>query len=50
MGWHEIDDPLPYYQHDAFLPIRVKGRDTEKPAWGKFDILKDGIWGDYHLI
>ena len=30
-GWILIDDPLPYCQHDAFLPIRVKGRDIGEP-------------------
>ena len=30
-GWIYIDDPLPYCQHDAFLPIRVKGRDIGEP-------------------
>lgn len=24
-GWIDFDDPLPDCQHDAFLPIRVKG-------------------------
>ena len=46
-GWIDIEDPLPYCQHDAFLPIRVKGRDTGKPQWGKLEILKDGKWVDY---
>lgn len=43
-GWHEIDDPLPYCQHDTFLPIRVKGRDLGEPVWGELEILKDGKW------
>ena len=46
-GWIEIEDPLPDCQHDAFIPLRVKGRDTEKPEWGKFETLKDGKWVDY---
>ena len=46
-GWIDIEDPLPYCQHDAFLPVRVKGRDTGKPQWGKLEILKDGKWVDY---
>ena len=46
-GWIDIEDPLPYCQHDAFLPVRVKGRDTGKPQWGKLEILKDGKWMDY---
>ena len=27
-GWIDIEDPLPDCQHDAFIPLRVKGRDT----------------------
>ncbi|MBR5932169.1 MAG: hypothetical protein IKZ95_09130 [Lachnospiraceae bacterium] len=46
-GWIQIDDPLPDCQHDAFLPIRVKGRDTGNPEWGKFEMLKDGKWIEY---
>ena len=46
-GWIDIGDPLPYCQHDAFLPIRVKGRDTGDPEWGKYEILKDGQWVEY---
>ncbi len=49
-GWHEIDDPLPYCQHDTFLPIRVKGRNIGKPIWGQLEILKDGKWIEYHPI
>jgi hypothetical protein len=46
-GWIDIDDPLPDCQHDAFLPIRVKGRDIGKPEWGNLEILKDGEWEIY---
>lgn len=49
-GWHEIDDPLPYCQHDAFLPIRVQGRDIGEPIWGKLEILKNGKWIEYLSI
>ena len=48
-GWIDIDDPLPDCQHDAFLPIRVKGREIGKPQWGQLEILKDGQWVDYRL-
>ena len=47
-GWIDIDDPLPDCQHDAFLPIRIKGRNIGKPEWGKFEILKDGEWIEYN--
>ena len=46
-GWTAIDDPLPDCQMDAFIPLRVKGRDIGKPEWGQFEILKDGKWVDY---
>ena len=46
-GWIEIDDPLPDCQHDAFCPIRVKGRDIGKPEWGKFELLREGRWVEY---
>lgn len=46
-GWIDIEDPLPDCQHDAFLPIRVKGREIGRPQWGQLAILKDGQWVDY---
>lgn len=36
--WIDIDDPIPYCQHDAFLPIRAKGRNIGKTEWGKYEI------------
>lgn len=46
-GWIAIDDPLPYCQHDAFLPLRVKGRDTGNPQWGTFELYDNGVWKEY---
>lgn len=46
-GWISIEDPLPNSQHDAFIPLRVKGRDSGKPEWGRFETLKDGKWVEY---
>ena len=46
-GWIGIDDPLPDCQHDAFISVRVKGRDAGKPEWGSFEMLKDGKWVEY---
>ena len=46
-GWINIDDPLPNCQHDAFIPIRVKGRDIGKPEWGNLETLVDGEWVKY---
>lgn len=48
-GWIDIEDPLLDCQHDAFLPIRVKGRDIGKPEWGKYEILENGQWIDYEM-
>ena len=49
IGWIDIEDPLPYCQHDAFLPIRVQGRNIGNPQFGKLEILKNGKWVDYEL-
>ncbi|MCR5041769.1 MAG: hypothetical protein K6C36_06725 [Clostridia bacterium] len=46
-GWIEIEDPLPFCQHDAFIPIRVRGRDAGQPHWGEFETLRDGEWVEY---
>ncbi|MDE6313783.1 MAG: hypothetical protein K2M46_09250 [Lachnospiraceae bacterium] len=46
-GWHIIDDPLPNCQDDCIQPIRVKGRDKNNPQWGRYEILKDGVWIEY---
>lgn len=46
-GWIMLEDPLPDCQCDAFLPIRVKGRNVNKPQWGQFEILEDGVWKEY---
>lgn len=43
-GWIEVDDPLPYCQHDCILPVRVKGRNLNKPQYGEYEILSDGQW------
>ena len=47
-GWIELDDPLPHCQHDAFIPLRVKGRERGKPQWGIYETLKDGKWVEYN--
>lgn len=46
-GWQKLDDPLPGCQQDAFLPLRVKGRDGAAPEWGTYEILVDGRWVPY---
>ena len=49
-GWLEIEVPLPDCQHDAFIPLRVKGRDIGKPEWGKYETLEDGKWIEYKAV
>ena len=49
-GWIALDDPLPYCQHDASIPLRVKGRNIGKPEWGVFETLKDGKWIEYKTV
>ena len=46
-GWLALEDPLPDCQHDAFIPLRVRGRSEGKPEWGKFETLLDGRWVEY---
>lgn len=46
-GWIKIADPLPGCQGDAFMPVRVKGRDSGKPRWGQLEILEQGEWKAY---
>ena len=48
-GWIDLEDPLPGCQHDAFIPLRVKGRDAGKPEWGKYETLEDGVWVDFRI-
>ena len=49
VGWLEMEDPLPDCQHDAFMPIRVKGRESGNPEWGSYEALIDGQWVEYKL-
>ena len=41
-GWIDLEDPLPGCQHDAWIPVRVKGRETGKPEWGTLETPADG--------
>ena len=43
-GWIPLEDALPDCQQDAFLPLRVKGRESGRPEWGKWETLRDGKW------
>ena len=46
-AWIPIADPLPECQEDAFDPIRIKGRTEGKPEWGRYEILRNGVWQTY---
>ena len=46
-GWIDLEDPWPNCQHDAFIPLRVKGRSIGSPQWGKFEAFLGGRWVDY---
>lgn len=47
-GFIKIDDPQPYCQHDCVYPIRVKGRNTGNPQWGKYEMLQGNEWVDFY--
>ena len=49
-GWIDMDDPLPGCQHDGFIPLRVRGRDTGNPQWGVFETLVDGKWIEFDAL
>ena len=49
-GWIELEDPLPECQQDAFIPLRVKGRNTGRPEWGTYETLQDGNWVLYNPV
>jgi biofilm protein TabA len=40
--WQEIPDPLDGCQQDWIASVRVKGRDTGDPEWGKLEKLENG--------
>ena len=46
-GFIDIGDPMSYCQHDALIPLRVKGRDKGSPEWGRLEVYEDGEWKDY---
>ena len=49
-GWIGMEDPLPDCQHDAFIPLRIKGRSTGKPEWNRFEALIDGKWVEFEPV
>ena len=46
-GWANLPDPPPGGQQDAFLPLRLKGRDAGAPERGSYEILINGAWEDW---
>ncbi len=46
-GWTDLEDPLPGCQQDAFIPLRIKGREAGKPEWGRYETLIEGEWVGY---
>ncbi|WP_220718062.1 hypothetical protein [Agarivorans litoreus] len=42
--WQEISDPMEFCQHDRINPVRVVGRNTGNPQWGKLETLVSGSW------
>lgn len=42
--WQEIPDPMEFCRHDRIETIRVIGRNTGKPQWGKLEKLVSGNW------
>ena len=45
--WVQIADPMEHCQHDRIQPVRIKGRNTGSPEWGKYERLVNGVWEDF---
>ncbi len=44
--WILISDPFEDCQHDFIMPTRIKGCDSGKPEYGKFETLINKRWVD----
>jgi biofilm protein TabA len=44
--WIEIDNPLSDCQHDFIRPVRLKGRNTGNPQFGRLEIFNGNEWVD----
>jgi len=42
--WEQIPDPLEHCQQDWIKPVRVVGRSTGNPQWGRLEELVEGNW------
>ncbi|MEG3874464.1 MULTISPECIES: hypothetical protein [unclassified Microcoleus] len=49
-AWKFIPDPLANCQQDWIAPVRVIGRNTGTPQWGKLEKLIDGKWVEIELV
>ncbi len=38
---------FPNNQYNYMVFVRIMGRVENNPQWGKYEILKDGVWIDY---
>lgn len=45
--WKEIANPEPYCQHDWINPVRIKGRESGHPEFGKFEKFINGKWIEF---
>lgn len=48
--WIVIADPQHNCQHDWIAPVRVVGRNTGTPQWGKLEKLINGKWVEIELV
>lgn len=48
--WQSIPDPLEHCQQDWIEPVRVVGRNSGNPQWGRLEKLVDGTWQEIELI
>ena len=48
--WSEIPDPLEYCQHDWIQPVRILGRITGNPEYGRWERLVDGEWIEFSPV
>ncbi|MBD3278546.1 MAG: hypothetical protein GF388_09615 [Candidatus Aegiribacteria sp.] len=42
--WETIPDPFEHCQQDWIEPVRIVGRSTGNPRWGRYEKLVDGEW------
>jgi len=45
--WTDIQNPKPTCQHDWINPVRIKGRESGNPEFGKLEKLIGGKWIEF---